>query len=260
MTLEFTSVQSQESVLAPRRAVAKRKRASRPQGPRIAIVVGMKAEGRIADVGDDLTIVSGGSAVQVEAGLKRAMNRSHAQGRPLQGIFSFGVAGGLAAHLRPGDIVLPHRIHIESDAFDCHGEWVSNLARRLPHAHKGALVGWDAPVETPAHKRHLHLTHDALAVDMESHCAARFARAQSLPFAALRAIADPQHRALPPAALVGIKSDGATNVKAVIAALARSPSQLPDLIQTAFDARAGLTALLGSRRLLGAFFGFEDFA
>ncbi len=227
--------------------------------PRIAIVVGMKAEGRIANVGRDLTIVGGGSAAQVEAGLARAMHQAKSQGRPLQGVLSFGVAGGLAAHLRPGDIILPHAVRCGEEAYLCHQGWVSSLSRRLPQAHSGALLGADIAVGCPDAKRHLHRTHDALAVDMESHGAARFAKRQGLPFAALRAIADPQHRALPPAALVGMKSDGSTDITAVLAALARRPAQLRRLVQTAFDARAGMAALLGSRRLLGAFFGFEDF-
>ncbi len=226
--------------------------------PRIAIVVGLKAEGRIADVGHELTIVGGGSAAQVEAGLTRAMHRAKSQGRPLQGVLSFGIAGGLAAHLRPGDIVLPHAVHAGADAYPCHKGWVRNLERQLPQAHSGALLGADEPVGTTDAKRRLHRTHDALAVDMESHGAARFAFRQGLPFAALRAIADPQHRALPPAAMVGMKLDGSADIKAVLAALARSPAQLRGLIHTAFDARAGMAALLGSRRLLGAFFGFDD--
>lgn len=232
---------------------------SRVAHPRIAIVVGMKSEGRIANVSRDLTIVGGGSAAQVEAGLARAMQLAKSEGRPLQGVLSFGVAGGLAAHLRPGDIVLPHAVHAGGDAYPCHQGWVSSLARLLPQAHSGALLGADMPIGTPEAKRHLHRTHDALAVDMESHGAARFARRQGLPFAALRAIADPQHRALPQAAMVGMKPDGSADLKAVLAALARSPAQLRGLIHTAFDARAGMAALLGSRRLLGAFFGFEDF-
>jgi hopanoid-associated phosphorylase len=231
-----------------------------PAHPRIAIVVGMKAEGRIANVGPDLTIVGGGSAAQVEARLNVAMNRAKAQGRPLTGVLSFGVAGGLASNLRPGDIVLPHAIHVESDAYVCHRGWVASLARRLPGAHLGAMVGVDAMIGTPEVKLRLHKTHEALAADMESHGAARFARAHGLPFAAVRAIADPQHRALPSAALVGLKQDGSPDLAAVLKALARRPSQLRGLIQVAFDARAGMNALLGSRRLLGAHFGFDDLA
>jgi hopanoid-associated phosphorylase len=227
--------------------------------PRIAIVVGMKAEGRIANVSHDLTIVGGGSASQVEVGLSRAMHEAKSQGRPLQGVLSFGVAGGLAAHLRPGDIVLPNAVHFDGEAYSCHKGWVRSLVRSLPHAHSGALLGADEPIGTSDDKRRLHHAHDALAVDMESHGAARFAQSRGLPFAALRAIADPQHRTLPAAALVGMKPDGTADIKAVLGALARSPAQLRGLIQTAFDARAGMAALLGSRRLLGAFFGFEDF-
>jgi hopanoid-associated phosphorylase len=227
--------------------------------PRIAIVVGMKSEGRIANVGRDLIVVGGGSASQVEAGLTRAMREAKSQGRPLQGVLSFGVAGGLAANLRPGDIVLPHAVHADNHAYPCHKGWTTSLSRHLPGAHRGALAGVDAPVGTPEAKRQLHGARGALAVDMESHGAARFASKHGLPFAALRAIADPHHRTLPPAAMVGMKSDGSADLKAVLGALARRPAQLRGLIQTAFDARAGMAALLGSRRLLGAFFGFEDF-
>jgi len=227
--------------------------------PRIAIVVGMKAEGRIADAGHDLTIVGGGSAAQVEQGLAQAMERAHSRGRPLQGVLSFGVAGGLAADLRPGDVVLPHAIHAGSDAYPCHVGWQASLARQLPQSFGGALAGVDAPVGSPESKRRLHEDAGAVAADMESHGAARFALSRGLPFAALRAIADPQLRAVPPAALAGMKTDGSADILAVLAALARRPMQMGGLIQTALDAKAGMAALLGSRRLLGASFGFDDF-
>ena len=74
----------------------------------------MKSEGRIANVGPDLTIIGGGSAAQVEARLSQAMRRAKAEGRPLQGVLSFGIAGGLAAHLKPGDLVLPTSVHTGS--------------------------------------------------------------------------------------------------------------------------------------------------
>jgi len=226
--------------------------------PRIAIVVGMKSEARIADVGPDLTIIGGGSAAQVEAGLARVHRYAKSQGRPLHGVLSFGVAGALAPHLRPGDVLLPHTVHAGAKAYACHAGWNAKLSGHLPHAHDGALLGVDQPILTPEHKRRLHRDHGALAVDMESHGAARFAVLHGLPFAALRAIADPQRRAIPKAAMAGFKSDGSADVLAVLAALARSPGQLGGLIRTAFDARAGMAALLGSRRRLGSLFGFED--
>jgi hopanoid-associated phosphorylase len=226
--------------------------------PRIAIVVGMKAEGRIADASKDLTIIGGGSAAQVEAGLSQVMRRAKAEGRPLQGVLSFGVAGGLAAHLKSGDLILPTMVHTGSQAYACHVGWSASLSKNLPHAHRGAMVGVDVMIGSPEAKRKLHRDHGALAVDMESHGAARFAEAWGLPFAAVRAIADPHHRVLPPAALVGLKADGSANVKAVLAALARRPNQLGPLILTALDAQAGMRALLRSRLLLGGLFGFDD--
>lgn len=232
--------------------------------PRIAIVVGMKSEARIANIGPDLTIIGGGSAAQVEAGLSRALHNAKSDGRPLHGVLSFGVAGALAPHLRPGDIVLPRAVqvgvHPGAKAYDCHVGWTEKMSRALPKAHIGPLLGVDLPILTPEHKRSLHRDHGAFAVDMESHGAARFAAAHGLPFAALRAIADPQRRAIPPAAMAGFRPDGSADVGAVIAALARNPGQLGGLIRTAFDARAGMAALFGSRRLLGGLFGFDEVA
>jgi adenosylhomocysteine nucleosidase len=228
--------------------------------PRIAIVVGMKSEARIASVGPELTIIGGGSAAQVEAGLERVLRHAKSDGRPLHGVLSFGVAGALAPHLRPGDILLPQTVHAGAKAYDCHAGWTGKMARALPKAHIGPLLGVDQPILTPEHKRSLHRDHGAFAVDMESHGAARFAAANGLPFAVLRAIADPQRRAIPPAAMAGFKPDGSADVRAVLAALARSPGQLGGLIHTALDARAGMAALFGSRRLLGSLFGFDDLA
>ena len=226
-------------------------------GPRVAIVVGLKAEGRVANVGAELTIIGGGSARQVEAGLTLAQKRAEAESRPLQAVLSFGLAGGLAEGLRPGDLVVASAIIAGEASYPCHALWVASLSRLLPQAHLGAMAGVDAAVGSPKAKSALHANWGALAVDMESHGAARFAQDNGLPFAALRAIADPQIRALPQAALVGMKSDGSPDILAVIAALARQPTQLPGLIQTAFDAKAGMKALFVSRRQLGDFFGFD---
>jgi hopanoid-associated phosphorylase len=244
---------------APSVVAERRNRSGESVALRLAIVVGMKSEAHIADAGLDLTIIGGGSAAQVEAGLARAHRRAKSQGRPLQGVLSFGIAGGLAPYLRPGDILLPDTVYEGAKAYSCHAGWTRKLARHLPKAHVGTLLGVDEPILTPAHKRRLHGDHGALAVDMESHGAARFAALHGLPFAALRAIADPQRRAIPSAAMAGFRPDGSADVKAVLAALARRPSQLGGLIRTAFDAQAGMSALLRSRRLLGASFGFDDF-
>jgi hopanoid-associated phosphorylase len=217
--------------------------------PRVAIIVGLKAEARVAAT--PLAFVAGGSAARVE--------RFLAEAGPLDAVLSFGIAGGLAEDLTPGDLVLAEAIVTETEVYPADPLWLARLCVKIPQARRGKIAGVDAPVGSREAKLALHRKHGAVAVDMESHGAARFAAAANLPFIALRAIADPYHRALPAAALVGMKPDGSPDIAAVLAALARQPSQLGGLMRTAFDARAGMQGLLRGRRLLGVFFGFDDF-
>jgi adenosylhomocysteine nucleosidase len=226
---------------------------SKQEQPRLAIVVGMKSEARIVAGADGLVVVGGGSAARVEAGLAR-LHEAH----PIQGVLSFGVAGGLAPGLKPGDLVAPAAVLSQAAVFACHRDWMEHLARFTPKASQGALLGVDEPIVAPDRKRRLHEETGAIAVDMESHGAARFAYARNLPFAVLRAISDPCDRAIPSAALAGFKPDGSTDIGAVMAALARNPGQTAALIATARDARAAFAALLGGRRRLGSLFGFDQ--
>jgi len=118
------------------------------------------------------------------------------------------------------------------------------------------LAGVDRPVAEATAKRDLHTTTGAVAVDMESHIAARLAAAHDLPFAAFRVIVDPAQRALPPAALVALRPGGGVAVTAVLAALARQPGQIPRMMRLALDMQAAKSALLRGRRMLGPGLGF----
>jgi hypothetical protein len=109
-------------------------------------------------------------------------------------------------------------------------------------------------------KRRLHEQTGAVAVDTESHVAARIAAAYRIPFAVCRAVIDPAHRELPPAAVVGLRHDGPPDVVAVFSSLVRQPRQLPALARTALDARIAGAALRCGRRLLGAGLGFPYFS
>jgi hypothetical protein len=137
--------------------------------------------------------------------------------------------------------------------------WAQALLEALPGAVHAEIIGADAPVAEPAEKRQLHLRTGAVAVDTESHVAARIAAAHRIPFAACRAVIDPAHSVLPPAAVFGLRHDGTADVRAVLRSLARQPSQLPALARTALDARVAAAALRRGRRLLGAGLGFPYF-
>ncbi|WER50203.1 phosphorylase [Cupriavidus sp. WKF15] len=188
------------------------------------------------------------------AALAAAIERSAGE---CAGILSFGVAGGLDPALAPGAVVIATSVRDESSGQSMPADpaWMRALMRALPQAAAGALVGSDTAVATLADKAALYAASGALAVDMESHIAARMARSHGLPFAACRVVIDPATRAVPPLALAGMGNDGRTDIGAVMAGLLKAPWQLPALMRLGRDASAARASLLAVRRAVD-----QDFA
>jgi len=209
-------------------------------------------EARIA-LGPGVAVICN-HASQLVASLEAAAKRGAA------GIISFGIAGGLAPDLNAGDWVVGSGVRTEHGHFPTDRGWARALLEALPSAVHAEIVGADAPVAEPSEKRRLHLRTGAVAVDTESHVAARIAAAHRIPFAACRAVIDPAHSVLPPAAMYGLRHDGTADVFAVLRSVVRQPSQLPALTRTALDARVAAAALRRGRRLLGAGLGFPYFS
>ena len=194
----------------------------------LIIACGLKREARIFNrPGRDLIVVTGGG---VAATLERDLDDKAALFPGI--ILSCGIAGALAPSLRPGDVVIDGNVLL-----------VERLGQALPHAHRGGIVGSDAIAASAAEKRILHERTGAIAVDMESHVAARVAVRKGVPFAALRVISDCADDDLPPAALVGMRPDGGMALGAVLASLARNPRQLPALIRTGRQADQAFRSL-----------------
>jgi hopanoid-associated phosphorylase len=175
-------------------------------------------------------------------------------------MLSFGVAGGLASHLRAGDWVVASTVRESQTVRATDATWSRRLLNMIDDAVHAPVVGVDAPIAEPAKKRELHRTTGAVAVDMESHIVARVAAAHRLAFAAVRVIVDPAHRRIPPAALLGMRPDGRANVSAILRDLMTRPSQLRPLARVAVDALAARAAMHRVRRLLGPHFGLADLA
>jgi adenosylhomocysteine nucleosidase len=217
----------------------------------VIAVTGLKAEAKLATCTRVYAISGGGDGVRLARELEAAAANAGA-------IISFGVAGGLAPGLLPGAILVARSIIVEDgDSYPTDSSWSQALAAALS-APLVDLVGVDAPIADSAGKRALHLRTGAHAVDMESHIAARVAARRQIPFAALRVVADPVERRLPHAALVAMRPDGAIAFGALIRSLARDPGQIAPLMRTARDARAAFAALLRSRQMLAAGFGFAN--
>ena len=206
--------------------------------------VGLNFEARIA-AGPGVHVVCREVAADLSAPLSDAIKRG------CRSIISFGIAGGLAPHLRPGDWIVASSIidsgrHKPTDA-----EWSRKLLKTVPGAGFAPVAGVDAPVSDPAVKREWHSKTGAVAVDMESHIVARLAAAHDLAFAAVRVIVDPVHRSVPAAALAGMRPDGSTDPVAVLRALMAAPSEVMGLMRLAADAFLARSSLQRGRRLLG---------
>ncbi len=169
-------------------------------------------------------------------------------------ILSIGISGGLDPTLKPGDILIGDRVladdgsiwSADSCLFGSLKDEIVDSAAAI-----GALFGADQIIESSEKKAELFQTYAALAVDMESHGAARAAANAGVPFLAIRAIADPANRALPSAALGAVAPDGSTRVLKTLGAALRDPKQFPALMTLGVDSAAATKTL---RRDLGPLF------
>ena len=229
----------------------------------ILIATGLRREAGILSGPGRLVVAGGGDSARLELELEAAASSAIA-------ILSCGLAGALAPELKAGDLIIGSLSQGEREGAHAKGRGrvratgevgpenhphpsaasrlppspvgrgneriVGALASLFQDAHLGTIVGSGAIVATAAEKQALHAETGALAVDMESHIAARVAARQNLPFAIIRAISDGANEALPSAALVGMKPDGSMALGTVLASLARNPTQLPALIRTGLHA------------------------
>lgn len=216
----------------------------------ILAVVGLQREARIVG-GDGVgAVVGGGDATGLARRLEQAFNND------VDGVISVGICGALSPTLKPGDVVVASTVRDGSARFQTDSGWARSIASRLPHAISGSIAGSDVMLTTAEAKAALHGSSGAVAVDMESHIAARFAQRHNLPLAVLRAVSDGAGHALPRAAQRGMRPDGSMDVGAVLRALAADPRQLPALIRTGIEAEKGFSALVHGHHLLGPALGF----
>ena len=198
------------------------------------------------------TLAGGGRSDRLLAGIEREVANGVAA------IVSVGLAGALDGALEPGTLVVADAVVATGERHLTDPDWSRLLRARLPDAVHGSIAGVDRIVGDRLGKRTLYEQTGALAVDMESHVAARLATVHGLPFVALRAIADPLGRTLPPAALIAMRDDGRVDLAAVLKSLARRPQQLASLLGIALDTRRALRALGDGHRRLGGRLGYAD--
>jgi adenosylhomocysteine nucleosidase len=214
----------------------------------VLIVTGLVQEARIAS-GPGMTVICSSSDPQQLRALLTVFDPT-----TIKGVISFGVAGGLDPSLRSGDVVVATEV-LAGDT-----RWLAGLTlnddliasvglgdRRIV---KGRLAGAEQVVAARHLKEALHLETGAAAVDMESHIAAEYAANAGLPFAALRVVSDPAHRALPPVAMAAVKPNGDLDLRKIMSSVMRNPRTLRDLVTTGIDFNRALRSLRGCRSFL----------
>lgn len=206
------------------------------------VVCGLQSEARVLPPGGGYRLaISGASAARAEAAARRLLEEGASR------LLSFGVSGGLAPGAAIGDVIVAEAVTTQAgERWDADAAWTDELAaggsddKRVS---RKLILGSDAIIGDTAQKQRLFEETGAFAVDMESHAVARVAAEARVPFAALRAIADPADRAIPAIAAKGVGEAGETRAWPVLKAAIGRPADLLRLMKVGADSTAALKAL-----------------
>ncbi len=161
-------------------------------------------------------------------------------------LLSWGMAGGLDPALRAGALFLPGEvIAADGTVYVTSSEWRLALAAAVAACRPvtgGRLLTSEDVIGSVADKAVAFRRTGAAAVDMESGAIAEAARAAAVPFLAVRAIVDTAEDQLPRAAIAAAGSSE-VRISRLLAALARSPGDLPGLVRLARAFRAASRSL-----------------
>ncbi len=214
----------------------------------ILIVTGLVQEARIA-AGPGMAVICSSSDPNQLRALLTTLDPTS-----IRGVISFGVAGGLDPSLKTGDVVVATEV-MAGDTRWLAGlslteDQIASIALGRLRVVRGLLAGVEEVVAASSCKAALHSETGAAAVDMESHIAAAYAAEASIPFAALRVISDPAHRALPVVARKAIKPNGDLDLLQIMGSVVRNPRTLRALVSTGIDFNRALRSLRGCRGFL----------
>lgn len=181
-------------------------------------------------------LVAGVGAERVQQGLKQVW-----QFYQPSFLLLVGYCGGASPVAGNGTLVLAERV-VESSG---EKEWLTDKemldqAKKTCEAKKmsfqiGTMAAVDRVIFHPHEKADLGATHRAIALDMESAAAARFAVENKIPFLAVKAVLDPVEERLPPISENWVESF-LKNPKAMM--------RLPKMIYWAAQARTAVTKFL----------------
>jgi adenosylhomocysteine nucleosidase len=201
---------------------------------KIGFVTGLAAEASLLRHSGFLVEVGGG----MPDGAYRAADTLAEQGA--LALVSFGLAGGLRPALKPGTVLVPPAVAEGPRIYPCDEALMAFLGGAT-----GQPIMAGTKIAATAHdKAALFRRSRADAIDLESGAVARAASARGLPFAVLRAVADPAARDLPIAALIPLKPGGEIDLSRILPSVLANPAQIPGLIAVGRDAGRARAALV----------------
>jgi len=225
---------------------------------KIALITGMAYEAQIArkaikDSGAShapLVFVAGPAGPNAEKVVAQAVKQG------VKGIISFGVCGALAPEFVAGQVVLPNQILKQNDKPAPYPDAEINIPWRdalLPVIEKDyfvstqPLLSVNQPITSAQKKHQLYEQTGACAVDMESGILAALAKAQGLPFIAVRVVGDVANQSIPAAFDKVLKVDGELSIFELIKGLVTKwpgLTVLKNLSNNDGEARANLSGLM----------------
>ncbi len=199
-------------------------------------------------IGGVTLLQTGVGPVQVQL-----MAQSIGRAKPV-GLISLGTAGGLAAGLPPGQLLLPRQVSTQDGpVYRVAHAWHTRVCRQF-NGHEietGSMLSVDRPAHGVLDKQELHARTGAVTVDMESAELARIAADLSIPFLIVRAVADPHDQPLPRSAAAALTARGELNTFGLLRQLLVRPTDIPGLLRLNTNFRAAGRTLRNCWRVAG---------
>ena len=161
-------------------------------------------------------------------------------------LVSFGIAGGLLASVKSGDLVVATEVRTEDGKlYICATDLTGWLAEQTAANNVGPVLSVTAAISRPDQKQSAGQG-GCIAVDMESAAVAEVAERESLPFACIRAIADERGDSIPSVAFDGLDAEGNRRILPVIKGLLQHPGQFGAILALGRRSQSAHARLLGA--------------
>ena len=214
------------------------------------------AKGRCIYLADDLLVAySGAGPLNAQSASELLVTEGATR------LMSWGCAAALCASLKPGDLILADEL-IDAGNIELavNADWLGYAKNSLANfvaIHCGRLAESTNIVSSSKEKKRLHSTTGAVALDMESIAIARVAWQHTLPFLAIRVIADPVAMNLPRAINYSLNDRGEVVLGKLLLFLFLHPAELPGLIKLGLHFNAARTTLKSIAGHLDTVTGFS---